>query len=168
MPQVQQGDGERFALHTISHNAVDSMSVRVASSQDHGIVRGCTKDIGQTTVCRDFLDEREVTIAIETLYLISFMPVASDENVTAVEFDGRGKGALLVETTEALETTCLRIVHLSYEGLSDAHMLLETSSQQDLACLHNEAETSVVIIDGGHLGPLIIFIVFSRFYRDES
>ena len=47
-------------------------------------------------------------------------------------------------------------------------MLLETSSQQDLACLHNEAETSVVIIDGGHLGPFIIFIVFSCLYGDES
>ena len=54
---------------------------------------------------------------------IGVIPVASDDDATAVEFDGVGKAALAVETAVALKGMGVGVVEFDGKELSDAERL---------------------------------------------
>ena len=96
LPLVEQRHTQRLTLQSVDDDGVEGIGVIVHIAEDEGVVIGNREDKGTSPRLRHILHMREVLLPVELLYAVAVVPVARDDDPSAVLFYARGEASLAV------------------------------------------------------------------------
>ena len=161
-PRLQKRDVDGVILQTVGDCTEECITPCVSEAYYQRIVLADTENLRRTTLVYHIFNISKALLAVEHLDAIIMIPVATDDNLPAVQFQRRSQGALPLHTAEAVEGVGLGIVHFSQEGLADADRLFATSEKQHLSRLQDDRSGKVVVVHHLQHVPLTVLQVFSR------